>query len=115
MLDTRNKYFWSLSENGEKSGTYKALWAFRNSVIRGTDEFELSDFLWKHEVRDFVETLRKAGIRTFVVTDHSTGLMEMLHKLQDNGCRMDGLCTITRKETAYEDEDVINGIRFSLV
>ena len=107
-------YFSTIPAHGETGGKYKALWAYRNSVCRNLDELELSEFLWKTEVKDFLDTLKKAGIKSFVVTDHSTGLMEMLHQLQANGCTLEGLCTITRSETPYEDAQNVNGIRFTL-
>ena len=109
-----NRFFNSIPENGETSGTYKALWAYRHSIERGTDEFEMSDFLWKNEVKDFVETLRKAGIRSFVYTNTSTATMMVLHLLVENGCRMEGLYTLTRPETPYSDEEDVYGIRFTL-
>ena len=114
MLDAKNTYFSNLSREGEASGTYRALWAFRNSIVRRTDELEANEYIWKHEVKDFVEALRKAGIKSFVVTTNSSSLMDELHLLQQNGCKLDGLCTIRRAETPYEDEEVVNGIRFIL-
>lgn len=114
MLDANNTYFSNLSRDGETSGIYKALWAFRNSIARGTDELEVSEYIWKHEVKDFVEALRKAGIRSFVVTTNSTSLMDELHLLQQNGCKLEGLCTLRRAETPYEDAHDVNGIRFLL-
>ena len=115
MLDANNTYFSKLAgKDGETSGTYKALWAFRNSIARSTDELEASEYIWKYEVKDFVAALRKAGIRSFVVTTNSTSLMDELHLLQQNGCKLEGLCTIRRAETPYEDAQDINGIRFIL-
>ena len=115
MLSANNTYFSKLAgKEGETAGTYKALWAFRKSIARGTEEFELSEYLWKAEVKDFVTALRNAGIKSFVVTDHSTGLMDMLHQLSENGCTIEGLATIKRAETPYEDAEMVNGIRISM-
>lgn len=109
-----NTYFSSLPETGEGNGTYKALWAYRHSLSMKLDELELTEFLWKNEVKDFVVALRKAGIKSFIVTDHRTGLMEMMHRLSENGCNLLGLGTITRPETHFSDEEEVYGVRFSL-
>lgn len=115
MLDARNKYFSKLAgTNGQSSGTYKAYWAFTQSIDRQTEELELSDSLWNTEVKDFVEALRKGGIKSFVVTDHSTGLMENIWLLTENGCTLDGPCIVRRAETPYEDAELIKGLRFTL-
>ena len=64
----------------------------------------------------FVETLRSAGIETFVYTNQSTAVMENLHAFAAEGCTMMGLCTITRQETRWGEEEPyeVQGIRFSL-
>ena len=76
----------------------------------------MDDFLWDWEVADFVDTLRRAGIDTFVYTNQSTAVMENLHAFAAEGCRLEGLCTITRRETRWGDEEPtgVQGIRFSL-
>ena len=42
--------------------------------------------------------------------------MENLHQFAAAGCRMEGLCTITRTETRWGDEEAteVMGIRFTL-
>ncbi len=98
------------------NGSCKAYRAWKNSIRRNEDEVEMEDFLWDKEVADFVEALRKAGIETFVYTNQSTAVMENLHAFAAYGCTMLGLCTITRLENRFgtEEEDQIQGIRFSL-
>ena len=49
-----------------ESGVSKACRAWAQSLSRKEDEVEMDDFLWEKEVTDFIETLRKAGIETFV-------------------------------------------------
>jgi hypothetical protein len=76
----------------------------------------MDDFLWEKEVHDFIDTLRRAGIQTFVYTNQSTAVMENLHAFAAEGCTMDGLCTITRHEDRWGDEEPteVMGIRFSV-
>ena len=97
-------------------GECKALRAWNETRKRGEDEVEMNDFLWDSEVEDFVTTLRKAGIRTFVYTDSSSAVMGNLHELVAQGCTMMGLCTISRLEDRFGGEELVDirGIRFSL-
>ena len=99
-----------------ESGVSKAYRAWAQSLSRKEDELEMDDFLWDKEVADFIEALRSAGIETFVYTNQSTAVMENLHAFAAQGCTMMGLCTITRQETHWGDEEPteIMGIRFSL-
>ena len=97
-------------------GENKAYRAWKTSIQRQEDEVEMDDFLWEKEVADFISALRKAGIQTFVYTNQSTAVMENLHQFAAQGCRMDGLCTITRTESRWGDEEPaeVMGIRFTL-
>ena len=99
-----------------EAGASKAYRAWASSISRKEDEVEMDDFLWEKEVPDFTETLRRAGIKTFIYTNQSTAVMENLHQFAAAGCTMQGLCTITRQETRWGDEEPteIMGIRFSL-
>ncbi len=97
-------------------GANKAYRAWASSIGRQEDEVEMDDFLWEREVPDFVDTLRRAGFATFVYTNQSTAVMENLHQFAAQGCTMTGLCTITRHESRWGDEEPaeVMGIRFSL-
>lgn len=99
-----------------EQGACKAYRAWASSISRKEDELEMDDFLWDKEVADFISTLRSAGIGTFVYTNQSTAVMENLHAFAAQGCTMTGLCTITRQETRWGDEEPyeVQGIRFSL-
>jgi len=97
-------------------GISKAYRAWKTSIQRGEDEVEMDDFLWESEVHDFVEALREAGFQTFVYTNQSTAVMENLHQFAAEGCRLEGLCTITRRENRWGEEEPyeVQGIRFGL-
>ena len=99
-----------------ESGVSKAYRAWAQSLSRKETELEMDDFLWNKEVRDFLETLRSAGIETFVYTNQSTAVMENLHAFAAEGCTMLGLCTITRQESRWGEEEPyeVQGIRFRL-
>ena len=97
-------------------GISKAFRAWKASIQRSEDEVEMDDFLWESEVHDFVDALREAGFQTFVYTNQSTAVLENLHQLAAEGCRLEGLCTITRRENRWGEEEPyeVQGIRFGL-
>ena len=99
-----------------EQGACKPYRAWATSISRQEDELEMDDFLWDKEVADFINALRSAGITSFVYTNQSTAVMENLHAFAAQGCTMTGLCTITRQETRWGDEEPteVMGIRFSL-
>lgn len=92
-------------------GAGKALRAYR--FTQG-EEMLLDTFLWDRERADFIDALRKAGIKTFITVDHSTGLMEDIHGFIDLGCTLEGACKITQKVDRWggEEEETLRGLRF---
>ena len=97
-------------------GQNKAYRAWASSLRREQTEMEMEDFLFDTEVADFIGTLKKAGIRSFVYTNTSTAVMENIHAFAANGYRLDGLCTVTRREDRWGTEEPyeVQGIRFTL-
>lgn len=84
--------------------------AYRAWKYTEGEEVEMNDFVWEKEAKSFIDTLRKAEIQSFVLTNTSTALMENLHWFQSLGCTIEGLCTITKKSVFNKDEQVM-GIR----
>ena len=95
----------------------KALQAYRNTTQRGCDAFEVDDLPWPDDTKDFVETLRKAGITSIVVTDESTGLMDGIYGLTACGCTMGSLRTVTRADDfrfGSREPETKRGIEFKI-
>ena len=90
--------------------------AFRAWLYSEGNELEMDEFLWDREVSDFVETLRKAGIQSFVYTNQSTAVMENIHQFVAAGCTLEGPCTLVKKSYRWgeEGEEQILGLRFRL-
>ena len=110
---------WHKENDGIKfpfaQGAVKAYRAYYQSKENEQDELEMSDFLWDNEVHDFVETLRQAGIESFIYTNESTACMENLHAFAAEGCTLAGLATTKQKSRWLSDEPKeIKGIRFTL-
>jgi hypothetical protein len=98
-----NVYFENLRTRQDlTSGEIKAYQVYRFSP---TEDFILDGFLWDKEVSDFVNTLRKAGVKSFVYTNTSTAVMDNFHALLENGCKFVEACTT---------EDGYKGLRFEV-
>ena len=82
-------------------GQIKAYRAWMQSRWHNSSVLETEDLPWERDIPDFVRTLREAGAEAFAVTDQSTALMRSLHALAAEGCTVEGLCTITRRENRY--------------
>ena len=78
-------------------GAMTAFHTWENNIEKRTDEFEFDGFTCDDESKDFIDTLRKAGIKTIVLTCASTALIENLHTYAEEGCTVDGLAVVTRK------------------
>ena len=97
-------------------GEMKAYWVFKNRCETDTDEFEMNDFCWDKECRDFIETLRRLGITEFTLTNQSTGLMENIHGFIAEGCTMIGAHTLTKQSRRWggEQTEKVLGILFKV-
>ncbi len=98
------------------SGQMKAYRAYRNSSEIECGDPEMSDSLWEREVKDFSDTLRAAGVTTFVLTNQSTGLMEDIHNLEAQGWRLVGTCrlVVCSHRFGIEGTEERLGLRFEI-
>ena len=94
-------------------GEHYAMNAYRYSLDKQSSEFECNELPWSTDMKDFVKSLRKAGATQIAVTDRSTALMESLHKLAEQGCTIESLCTVTR-ENAWCGKEEAPAIRINL-
>lgn len=125
--DIINQYGWDSEELKawyEEKDAIK--WPYSTGVSKavrawlyGTEQdgvLQMDDYLWENEVHDFVDTFRKAGIKEFNFTNSSTGLMENIHWLEAEGCKLQGTCIIEKKEDCFGENMVkkIMGLRFTV-
>jgi hypothetical protein len=116
----KNKFFESLKQRMESDKSIQLtrgqcaayrLWYWHDRDDFVSDELVMDDHLWDSEVADFIDMLREAGIKSFIVTCHSSGLMDNIHGYVDNGCKLAGLCKV--QKDGWRSEEV-KGIRFEL-
>ncbi len=105
-MDANPKKKWT---NGEIAAYH----VYHDTICYGSSCYECDSFPWERDIEDFVTTLRKAGVTEMAVTDHSTGLMDRLHKLAEYGAVVQGICKVTRT-TSWSDIETVNGIAVRL-
>ena len=107
--DETARYFKGLEKIEKLSwGQHYAYHAWLDSLKNDASTFEVNELPWgsnvKDDMKDFVETLREAGVDHFIVTDQSTSLMESLHVLVATGGTIEGTATVTRKPPYWDEE-----------
>lgn len=85
-----------LGECPVSKGARAACRAEELSVQRECSEFEVENFIEPENVHDFVETMRKAGIGSFVYTNESKWTMGNICAFIKEGCEIDNACTLTQ-------------------
>ena len=90
-------------------GEWKALTTWTHCE---SDELLLEDFCWEEETADFIATLRKAGVRSFVTTDRSTALMENIHAYIAAGCTLEGPTTVDKE--SWHGTETVPGLQFRI-
>ena len=93
------------------SGMMKVYWAWKNS--ENASIFTVDDLPWADgELKDFVDTIEEAGIEEFALVSQSTSLMNVLHGLEESGCKIIGLCKVTKTDNRFGENEVetLNGI-----
>lgn len=111
MTKMVNDYFENMAAKEDKSnetqGMVKAYHAWDWSRRHDSDVMETGDNLpWEKDVPDFVKALRESGAKSIAVTEESTALMRTLHLMEKEGCKVEGLCKVSRKAGPFDNEAV---------
>lgn len=112
----RYEYFKEMNENIESEkvkysdGALKA-WREWYWMEDKESEYVFDETLWSREYHDFIETLRKAEVETFILVSASTGLMEDIHAFISEGCKF--LEPVVVKANSNFGRDKL-GLRFQL-
>ena len=87
---------------------YRAYDTYKNGYY---NDFVVDEFFWNaSDIKDFLDTVRKAEIKTFIFTNQSTGLMENIHDLVESGCTLLGTCKVS--SNSKYDSSVRLGLMF---
>ncbi len=94
------------------TGDMTAFWKMDRMLENDDDELIMDDFNFDEDRESFVNRLRKFGLKTFITTDNSTGLMKDIHGYIALGCKMLDLCEVEKKIGCWTEK--VKGIRFAL-
>ena len=98
-------------------GTVKAYYAWdkgRHLRKNLSDREVICDSIWVEDVKDFCNTLREGNVYSFILTEDSSDLMNLLHEFNSNGFVIDGCYTFIETNSLGEDEEV-KGIKLSTI
>lgn len=99
--------------NPYTSGEYKACYAYNTSLKYGEEEIILRDFLWDSEVEDFANTMKTAGVKSFIYANESSSVMQNIHGLSDHGYTIGGLYKkLIEASSRFDRDRIVYGIRF---
>lgn len=98
------------------SAYYRLYSKYADAQMLGNAYIEWDDIIWDKDVENFVETLRKYGIGKFVFTSTWSGAVETAWKLQQNGCKLEGLVEINSNTLRFgsNEHEKKHGYLFSL-
>ena len=100
-----------------KGATYCRLYdRYVSAQERGNAYIDWDDVIWDKDVEGFVAGLREHGIERFVFSSGWSSAVETAWKLQQNGCKLEGLVEINGKHKSfgYDEYEKIHGYLFSL-
>ena len=109
-----NEYLESLITNdileGQPSGLTRGevnvLRAYIESKRNGYEELVLTEICWEIEWPDIIATIRKAKLKTFLMADHSSALLETLHTFIEAGFLVTGAKTVTKENPTQWDHPI---------
>lgn len=105
-----NAYFENLINEDKQNLTRGKVIAYLLYKHRTSEVLILNSFLWDSDVSDFINTLRQAGVKSFVYTNTSTAVMDNFHAFIENGCKFVEACIVANVETGKKDK----GFKFEL-
>lgn len=99
-----------------KTGEMHAYYAMGNSYF--DDDLVVDGELFglkNDDLQEFIGTLHKAGVESFVYIGKSTSCMDDLHDISEAGCTMVGLVNITKEiHSPYTRPYSVRGVRFNV-
>lgn len=102
-----NKILDQMLENEKTSKYTRGEMRLLGEYVKSRREYEqivIADICWEQEMDDLIALLRKAEIKTFVMADHSTALLQTLHRFLEEGFTITSSVTLEKKEPTRWDE-----------
>lgn len=93
--------------SSEKSEINRTLYfAYQNSKKAETEFINFDDIIWANDVEAIVKTLKENGIKEFIISSNSTGMIRSIMTLEAQGCRLIGTTMVNRKNAHFDDKKI---------
>lgn len=83
--------------------SYKFYWAYEETKERKNQYLDFSDIIWDKEFDAIFADLKRYGIKTFTVSNTSTGLMDDLAAFCERGCKVAGMVKVNGLKNWHDD------------
>ena len=70
---------------------------YREAHDRDLEHLDFSDCVFESEAKEIVDSLRKCGIGRFTISNGFSGMNELIHNLEANGCKLVGMTMVHSK------------------
>ena len=109
-------------EKAVKNGTqeelnlsYNFYWAYWESRERKNKYLNINTHIWSKDIDAVFSDLQRYGIKTFTVSDNSTGLMGTLAEFCERGCKVTGMVKVNGLKSFRNDGfEVENAIKLQM-
>ena len=90
--------------------------AYIYSAEAGNELINFDGAIWDNEIEEILENCRKYEIKEFTISSGFSSLIEILDKLSEQGCEIEGLVKInsTRKDYSTGKLKTIPALKISL-
>ena len=119
MNENTKRYFEALLRKYQNAKNLtigeSVLCKFYKSSLRNKNEiFEINKTIYESHLYSLSKAIKASGLEFFIMTDHSTALMEMIFILEAEGIKMVGIDIVERLGDWGDEPEIIKGIRFEV-
>ena len=78
---------------------YAIYWAYNESLEAENETLNFGDVIWEHDTETIIAFCKENGIGCITISSTFSGLINVLAKLEELGCKMDGLTKVNKRWT----------------
>ena len=113
-LNKNNKLLIEKFETAEASGkTLQELrinreiyWAYKLSTEADNEHINFYDMVDEEDAEDIIKCCRENGIRQFMISSNSTGMIRIIMALEAHGCHLNGTAMVNRDNLRIDAKQI---------
>lgn len=78
---------------------------YREAHERDLEHLDFSDCVFESEAAEIVDSLRKCQIGKFTISSGFSGMVELIHYLEANGCKLIGMTMVHSKMRDWQTNE----------